>query len=220
MSRRRAPRRGRRPARAGARDIARPRRPPARRSSESEPSSPAAARPRSLEASASSSNGRKRRVSASAAMRRASPTTGPGAGRSRPRASASPTSWKRTKRKKPRTIPPLSPQARGEVNVGGSAPCRLRESAPSPPDGRYAFVEFSLLLPGNREKRLSRPLGETRNRWRFKDLSGIARAEGQDGTGRLISLLSPITGPPRNDRMRGPVRTPVHQELPNSPASG
>ena len=77
---------------------------------------------------------------------------------------------------------------------------------------------FSLLLPANREKRLARLPGETRNQRCFKDLRETARVEGEDGTGRLFSLFRPITGREPNNRMRGPARERDHQELQNSPA--
>jgi hypothetical protein len=53
---------------------------------------------------------------------------------------------------------------------------------------------FSLLLPGNRETRLSPGRERLLNQRSFIDLRENAHVEGEDGTGRLISLLSHVTG--------------------------
>src|SRR5271154_5033663 len=72
--------------------------------SDSEPSSPVAARPTSLLAISSSLIGRRRVHAANPSVSNASPITGPGAGSPRPRARTSPTSWHASRRKKPRIM--------------------------------------------------------------------------------------------------------------------
>src|SRR5271165_2809362 len=78
--------------------------------------SPSAARPTSLFASCSSSNGRNARLTARPKTSSPSPTTGPGAGSASPRARTSPTSWNRSRMKKPRIMSVVVAAGRGAVN--------------------------------------------------------------------------------------------------------
>ena len=85
---------------------------------------------------------------------------------------------------------------------------------PSPVRGHRPF---SLLLPGNRKTRSSPARERLLNQRSFIALRENAHVEGEDGTGRLISLLSHVTGRERA-KNRGR-RSPGHLRLRSSARS-
>src|SRR5271165_401888 len=79
-------------------------------------------------------------------------------------------------------------------------------------------------MPDNRKNRSRRSSSDCTNPWYFISLSGFARAEGKDGTGKLFSLFSQLTGKGSGRRARTgkpssrvPRESEIRQEFLNFP---